>query len=273
MASSLAEFRLRLLSAGILVPVVLLVVWWGTPGFEILIGFGAAVSMLEWRRMTGAPLGNHPWLVAALVAVVAAMAGVIVTACAGQTWRIAGLLMVLLVLVWAMGAGRGRPDRDQSLWGLLGVLYLAGAAAILIDIRQGVEGLGAIVWLLVVVWATDTGAYGVGRLIGGPKLVPRISPAKTWSGALGGVAVGALAGGLVAWAGGMTSPWSLAAGAVAVSLACQGGDLLESAIKRGSGTKDSGGWIPGHGGLLDRIDGLLTAAPVAAVVLRLTAGP
>jgi phosphatidate cytidylyltransferase len=117
--------------------------------------------------------------------------------------------------------------------------------------------------LLLIVWATDIAAYLAGRLIGGPKLAPAISPGKTWSGAAGGLA-GALVVAVVASPG----AWGLAMAAV-LSVVSQMGDLMESGIKRHYGVKDSGKLIPGHGGLLDRLDGVLTAAPVAAVLALL----
>jgi len=126
-------------------------------------------------------------------------------------------------------------------------------------------GWGNVLFVLLVVWATDIGAYLIGRFGGGPRLAPRISPGKTWSGAAGGLA-SALAVGLG------TALFSQAplAGALFVaagfSVAAQAGDLLESGMKRHFGVKDSGRLIPGHGGLLDRLDGLLAAAPVAALL-------
>ena len=130
------------------------------------------------------------------------------------------------------------------------------------------NGLAIILWLLAVIWATDIGAYFAGRGIGGPKLAPRISPKKTWAGLAGGM----IAAGAVGATAAIVLDWPNAPGVILFSIGlaviAQGGDLMESAIKRAFKVKDSGSLIPGHGGLLDRLDGLMTAAPsVAAVAL------
>jgi phosphatidate cytidylyltransferase len=125
--------------------------------------------------------------------------------------------------------------------------------------RLGPAGLRNVLFVVLVVWAGDVGAYLVGRLIGGPRLAPKISPGKTWSGAGGGTVAAVLAGA----AAGFETPLRAAVLALVLSLVAQAGDLLESAIKRHFGAKDSGWIIPGHGGLLDRLDGVLAAAPVA----------
>lgn len=128
-------------------------------------------------------------------------------------------------------------------------------------------------FLLAVVWASDIGAYAAGRLLGGPKLAPAVSPSKTWSGAAGGLVAALLAGfGVAAWQGALPPGPPALLAAVLLGIASQAGDLLESWIKRRCQVKDSSGLIPGHGGLLDRVDGLLAAAPVAAA-LALSVGP
>jgi phosphatidate cytidylyltransferase len=142
---------------------------------------------------------------------------------------------------------------------LLGLVYLGPAVFCLIALRDGPAGLRNILYLSVVVWAGDIGAYLVGRLVGGPRLAPRVSPGKTWSGAVGGTLAAVLAGA----AAGYEHPARAAALALGLSVIAQAGDLLESALKRFFGAKDSGWIIPGHGGLLDRLDGVLTAVPAA----------
>ncbi len=146
----------------------------------------------------------------------------------------------------------------------LGIPYVALGPIALVWLRLDTRaGLLNVAFLVIVVWASDIGAYLFGRLVGGPRLAPRISPGKTWSGAGGGFAAAILVG-LVA----ALTP--RAAGVAALlGIAAQSGDLLESWIKRCFGVKDSGTWIPGHGGLLDRLDGLLVAAPVAALIALL----
>ena len=119
-------------------------------------------------------------------------------------------------------------------------------------------------WLFAVVWATDIGAYAAGRTIGGPKLAPAISPNKTWSGLAGGVALAAAVGAIAAWIQGAVDVVLLAAVSGVLAVVAQGGDLLESRLKRRVGAKDSSNLIPGHGGFLDRFDGILAAALVVS---------
>jgi len=124
-----------------------------------------------------------------------------------------------------------------------------------------------VLFLLLIVWAGDIGAYLVGRWIGGPRLAPQISPGKTWSGAVGGLLVAVAAGLLAAhFLAAPVAPWQPALIAVVLGIVAQAGDLLESIVKRVLAVKDSGNLIPGHGGLFDRLDGVLAAAPVAALL-------
>jgi phosphatidate cytidylyltransferase len=127
-------------------------------------------------------------------------------------------------------------------------------------------GLRALFFLFAVVWATDIFAYLVGRSIGGPLLWPRLSPNKTWSGAIGGCLGGVAAGVAVAYASGGSRGAVAGVLALALSLVAQGGDLFESAIKRRFGVKDTGHLIPGHGGVMDRLDGFLVAALAAVLI-------
>ncbi len=147
-------------------------------------------------------------------------------------------------------------------WTVAGAFYIGLPVAALIWLRG--QDRETALWLLLVVWATDSFAYGAGRLIGGWRLMPSVSPKKTWAGLIGGIAGAAAIGGLVG-AGLRLDVWALAAASAVLAVVAQGGDLLESAIKRRFGAKDSGTLIPGHGGLLDRVDGMLAAAPVAAL--------
>jgi phosphatidate cytidylyltransferase len=132
-------------------------------------------------------------------------------------------------------------------------------------------GRNSLLWFLGVMIANDCLAYGVGRTLGGPKLIPRISPKKTWSGAVGGIVAGALAGAGVAWAMAATSPALLGLTGLALAVVAQIGDLAESGIKRLAGVKDSGSIIPGHGGILDRVDGIAAAA-IALGIAQAAAG-
>ena len=158
---------------------------------------------------------------------------------------------------------RGLPFGASALWVAGGIAYVSMAMAGLMVERHA--GLALALWTFLIVWATDIGAYFAGRFIGGPKLAPAISPAKTWSGLLGGMlAALAIGAGFALWQGLPSNTLWLGA---PLAVLAQAGDLLESHMKRRAGVKDSGRIIPGHGGLFDRVDGLL---PVAIVVGLLT---
>jgi phosphatidate cytidylyltransferase len=155
---------------------------------------------------------------------------------------------------------------NRAGWLVFGIAYIAAAAGSLIQLRSdALDGRAFVVELFVIVWATDIGAYLVGRSVGGPKLAPAISPNKTWSGAFGGLACAVVAALVAARVMNIAQSDAIVAFAAAtVSVASQVGDLLESWWKRRFHVKDSGHLIPGHGGILDRIDGVLLASPVAA---------
>jgi phosphatidate cytidylyltransferase len=202
---------------------------------------------------------------------------VIVAAClaAGSGGPGIGLLLLLGgtvgVLIWHGSGGRKSSRRGYAY--AMGFPYLGLAAVALPWLRaEPAVGLANTLFVLCIVWASDIGAYLIGRLLGGPKLVPRISAGKTWSGAIGGLGSAALAGLAVAASvsQGFSAPHVIALG-IGLGIVSQLGDLLESGLKRHFGVKDSGRIIPGHGGLLDRLDALLAVAPVAAL-LALTVG-
>jgi phosphatidate cytidylyltransferase len=162
---------------------------------------------------------------------------------------------------------------DFFLWMIAGLLY-AGVIALapIILRRDPALGFVAIVFLFAVVWVTDIAAYFAGRTLGGPKLWVAVSPNKTWSGALGGALGGVVAALLVVKVAGLVIAPMLVLVALALSIASQAGDLLESALKRQFGAKDASALIPGHGGLMDRLDGFLTAVLAAVMVGLLREG-
>lgn len=197
----------------------------------------------------------------------------------GSTWagglvfRLTWAALALLVMQEWFAITRGKPG--FALWGLGGVAYATGLFFSVATLRQedgAVMGQGAgmvaILFLFAVVWASDVFAYFAGRTFGGPKLAPRISPNKTWSGFAGGIIGGSVAGvALLAVAGyGGAGFWRLGLLAALLSLASIAGDLFESAFKRRFGVKDSGRLIPGHGGFMDRLDGFIFAAILAAAI-------
>jgi phosphatidate cytidylyltransferase len=186
-----------------------------------------------------------------------------------------GIVWAALLALVALGLGLewARLCRGLGRVALApGLLYVAAAAATLLWLRLGGAGLANVVFVVLVVWASDIGAYLSGRLIGGPKLAPRLSPGKTWAGSVGGLACAMVVGASIAWGFGGGHRRAATLLAALLCITAQAGDLAESAMKRRSGHKDSGRLIPGHGGLLDRLDGLLAAAPVAALI-SLASGP
>ncbi|MDJ0607474.1 MAG: phosphatidate cytidylyltransferase [Kiloniellales bacterium] len=248
------NLTLRIVSALLLGPSVLLLTFLGWPYFGLMATVLAGVLAWEWSRICGAgELTRAGYL--SVAAVVAALSA----ASLGEL-RLGGWI----VLVGAMGAavlGRSETVQDRvSIWYASGVVYAALPAMALVWLRGVPEqGLGLVLWLLFAVWATDIGAYAAGRGLGGPKLAPRLSPNKTWAGLGGAVvssaAVGAAAGALVTW----SDPLALAALSAVLALVAQGGDLFESWVKRHFGVKDSSNLIAGHGGFMDRLDGVLAA--------------
>ena len=235
-------------------------IWFGGWPFHLLIvlvGFGLA---FEWTQLWR---GNLSGTLAAM------MAGTIVAAvllAALSDYRMALGVVVIGSAALAVLC-RGRP------WIAAGIPYLALGAMAVLWIRDDIEvGRSNLVFMLLLIWASDIGAYLAGRLIGGAKMAPLISPGKTWSGAAGGL----LAAVLVAWTTALLLHPPVSLGrviilALVLGIVAQAGDLLESWMKRRFGVKDSGWLIPGHGGLLDRVDAVLTVAPVAAA-LALFAG-
>ncbi len=170
-----------------------------------------------------------------------------------------------LILAWELNRVSAVAS-DKWVWRVGGLVYIGAACWGLIYLRQSIDGRELVLWLFIAVWASDTGAYVFGRLIGGPKLAPVLSPKKTWAGLIGGIACAALAGATAAvWHS--LEVLSVAAVGACLGVVAQAGDLLESWAKRCFGVKDSGSIIPGHGGLFDRVDGLMAAA-IGFIVLN-----
>jgi phosphatidate cytidylyltransferase len=195
----------------------------------------------------------------------------IAAAYVGGTWFIAFWLFAAAGILWEwlrlVAGARALLGAARAGWIALGALYAGAMLAAPLVIRADAElGFVAMIFLFAVVWATDVAAYFAGRLIGGPKLRSAISPNTTWSGAIAGAAAAVVAGLIVATVAGIGHPAAIAAVSFALSVVAQFGDLFESALKRRFGAKDASHAIPGHGGLLDRLDGFLTASVAAAVV-------
>jgi phosphatidate cytidylyltransferase len=243
-----------MISALVLAPLVLAAVLLGGLVFTALVAVVAVMALWEWTDVTGA---DRPELIR-LAALVSLPAGLFALSLLDADWPIA---LIAVPAFLALIAGYWRAE---FRWLGLGLLYVSIPCAALIVLR-GVDpfGMGAIIFIVAAVWATDIAAYFGGRGLGGPKLWSRISPKKTWSGAITGVVAGAAAGAIVI---AFSKPESLTAGFILagiLSVSAQAADLLESAVKRAFGVKDSGRIIPGHGGVLDRVDGLFGAAALA----------
>jgi len=242
----------RVLSALVLAPIALGMAWAGPWPFAGLLCIAAILMAHELGRML---LESGDLAKVSLLAL-AGMAAVLLTA-------LGTVPGAVLVTIGFMLVGlANRLARGQKLWtGVVAYLYLCLPLIAFAWLRVSPqEGLLAVVWLLMLVWMTDTFAYLSGSMIGGPKLAPRISPSKTWAGFVGGIIGATLVGVAAAELWGQASHLQLGAVSAAVGMLAQLGDLFESALKRRAGLKDSGRLIPGHGGLLDRVDGLVAAA-------------
>lgn len=256
---AMADLGPRVLSAIVMAAIALVALGSAPVVFDILIAAGAAILAWEWTRLCGG--GRFGWTgtVQAVAVVAVVVAASLFTPAVGVALIVAGCL---IDYVAARVSGRVHPR-----WIAAGAVYIGIPCIALVWLRGGAQaGQAIILWLMLTVWATDTGAYFAGRLIGGPKLAPRLSPKKTWAGLIGAAAsaaaVGALLSGFVPQS---PSSAELAVAGALLAVAAQAGDLAKSSVKRRFGVKDSSQLIPGHGGLFDRVDGLLAAGLVLAV--------
>jgi phosphatidate cytidylyltransferase len=250
--AAMSNLQLRILSALVLAAATLVLTWLGGLPFRLLCIGIAAMIFYEWCAMARTAANvRHQLIAAALLAVVLVALGIGMAA--APVLALFGSAVIIVAILGRVGG--------QGAGTAVGLAYAGFSAISLAYLRDGDgSGLLAILFLFAIVWTTDILAYFVGRAVGGPKLEPAISPGKTWSGAIGG-AVGGLAGGLlVAALAGSASILPLAAVALLLSIVSQIGDLFESAVKRRRGVKDSGRLIPGHGGVMDRVDGLVAAS-------------
>ena len=264
-ADGSGKILIRLLSATVLTALVAGSLYFGWPFFHLLI-FGAA-GLMAWEWAALCSRGRVAGGGYALIAVCLAIVGLASFAMSGE----ASLVLILGAPAIAVLA---RTDRmSDAVWLGAGVLYVGGAtwgAIALFDMYR--DGAWAVAWIFWVVALTDIGAFLTGRAVGGNRLAPRLSPKKTWSGFFGGLAFAAVAGLLFALAADRPAAGFHIAAALVVSLVAQGGDLFESVLKRRYGAKDSGKSVPGHGGLLDRVDGVVPVMILVAVLASLRGG-
>ena len=260
-----SELARRIASAAVMVAVALAATWAGGPAFAAFWLAAAIAIAWEWIAMTRAVPRRLLSLAAS-----AGLAAMTVLAArrmgAGPVGGVAVATVLMLLVI-----GRGASSRG---WSCAGFLYAGLVAVVPVVVRES-AGLGAlaILWIFAVVWTTDIAAFFVGRGVGGPKLWPAVSPKKTWSGFLGG-----LVGATVAGAGvhALASSWDVQAPlgilptvmfSALGSVACQFGDLGESALKRRCAVKDSSRLIPGHGGVMDRLDGFVAVLLIVGLAL------
>jgi phosphatidate cytidylyltransferase len=255
--SKWSDLGVRSLSAALLIPAVLLDIWHGGIWFELFMGFLGILMAHEWTNIAHARSSSQFALHAAAALTAAFLP------------REIGVMTTLVVIFLLSAAGialSAYQAREKKVWSYVGIPYVALPVLSLVLLRADATwGVHAIMWLMLVVWATDTFAYFAGRIIGGPKLAPLLSPKKTWAGLLGGMAGAAIISTIYGvWY--LPTVWQLALVAAILAAIAQAGDIFESALKRHFNVKDSGVLIPGHGGVLDRVDGLAVAGIAAAAI-------
>ena len=265
LARRFADLRTRILSALVLAGVGALAIWAGGIWFALLVAVLAGAIGWEWRSVT-----HHGGGACGIDAgpLIGAMAGGILAA---HLWGIgAGFVLLGMVLAIGLGWDVATGRKTAAFWSLIGGTWCGSAGIALVWLRDlPAWGINSVVWIIIVVAAADIGGYFAGKTLQGPKLWPRVSPKKTWSGSIGGIVLAVVLGGLFSWATTGTHVHEVAVVSALAALVSQGGDLAESALKRRFAVKDASNLIPGHGGVLDRFDGLMAAVIVAALVTGL----
>ena len=252
------DLGVRALSAAVLIPAVLLDVWLGGVWFRLFAALIGVLMAYEWtvlaHRSSSAQFALHA---------AAGMCAAFLPLEIGLPGAIIGIVLLAAASILLIKFQGG----ERIIWTLAGVPYVGFSVLALVLLRTDPDyGVFAVVWVLVIVWAADTLAYFAGRIIGGPKLAPVISPNKTWAGFGGAMAGAGIASFAFAVLTGLHSPVMLMVFAALLATVEQGGDLFKSALKRHYGVKDTGNLIPGHGGVIDRVDGLVAVAIAASLI-------
>ena len=253
-----ADIAPRVKSAAPMALIAIAAMWIGGYAFAALTALACGAMAWEWRRIAMGPTGAQ-----ATPAILAVAAAAMLTVNGGVWLGWAAVALGAAATV-AMDRGRGAP------WTLAGVLYIGAAAICFVWLREQPRfGFMEALWMALVVIAADVGGYFAGRMIGGPKIAPRLSPKKTWSGTVGGWALAAAVSGVFSALTTGTYAAQVCVVGVIVAFVSQIGDLAESAYKRRFGVKDASALIPGHGGVLDRLDGFIAASLAVALITAL----
>jgi len=260
-ARARSAFETRVISAVVLVPVALALVYFGGWAMALFLLLAGSVMSFEWNRLTKLE-DQKGSFVAILIVQSLSLAASLAFATMGQWTQALAAAFVGAVAAALIQLPKGR----SPFWPVMAVPYIFLPALALIWIRMSPMGAQALVWLLVLIWAADIGGYAFGKTIGGWKLAPKISPNKTWAGTLGGLALAALVGLVAALILNPATISQFVTLSIVFGAVAQIGDLVESALKRRFGVKDISGFIPGHGGVMDRLDSLIFVVVFAALL-------
>ena len=266
-----SSLKLRIESAAVLIPIVVGAIILGHPAWDLMVVLFGGVMIWEWCRIAARsrPALEQGRLAVLFTAVLFMLIGLVCFAFRDQlppAARVLGEPLKFVPVAAVAVIFGGLPHfRAAALWFGLGFVYVAVPCIAIIALRADPAiGLAQIFWIVALVIAADTGAYVAGRSIGGPKLAPRVSPNKTWAGLGGAVVSAAIVGVVMALVLDRPTVWTLAGVSAGLAVIEQVGDLAESAFKRRFGVKDASNIIPGHGGALDRVDGLIAVAAAVA---------
>jgi phosphatidate cytidylyltransferase len=256
------ELVLRVCSALVLVPIAIGTAYLGGWPFAVFWGLAAMGVLWEWISLVAR--SDHRTV---LMTGGASLALAVALVATGHL-----LAAVIVLAISTLGVAALAPAKWRT-WIAAGVPYAGALGVAPVALRSDSEdGFLAVIFLFAIVWTTDVVAYFSGRAIGGPKLMAQVSPKKTWSGAIGGTLAAVIVAVVLAKVMALSGLFAVTMLAVVLSICAQGGDLFESFLKRRFGAKDSGHLIPGHGGLMDRLDGFITASVVAALIGLLRGG-
>jgi phosphatidate cytidylyltransferase len=262
-----SEVFLRVLFGVFLAVFAIVVVVYSAQWFAAVTVVVMLIAAREWHRMVRAPAQTETAERRPLYIQTAITGGAIACAVLALVLRVVPVAFAFLAVGAVAAFVMAQKQNDNPLWHAGGVIYLGLPALALVGLRVfPPQGALVVLGLFLIVWATDTGALVFGKLIGGKKIAPRLSPGKTWAGTIGGSMTAAVVFGLYIAFFGFNAPLA-ALFALVFSIAAHGGDLFESLVKRRFGYKDSGGLIPGHGGMLDRMDSMFVASVVLALLV------